>query len=90
MPPPTNHYLTLINWFGDAITASVVYVNDLGDGRVEVHIETDCDIEADYPRPVTYNAPGDAIKGHYTVTGREAITGETCIYRGIFERASGS
>ena len=35
---PTNHTVTLINRFGNSITAPVVYVKPLGNGQAEVLI----------------------------------------------------
>ncbi len=63
MTAPTNHTVVLINRFGNTITAPVVHVKTLGDGRAEVHIETSFHIESGTDYPATYNVPGKQASG---------------------------
>jgi len=86
MTTPTHHTVTLVNRFGNPITAPVVYVKALGDGRADVHVETNFYIEAGYANPATYTVPGNATKGTYTVSGSEFTERQTYIYKGIFVR----
>jgi hypothetical protein len=54
LPTSRPHHVTVTNRFGNTITAPVVYVKDLGEGRAEVHIETNYPIEMDYNYPAVY------------------------------------
>ena len=68
MTTPTNHTVTIINRYGNTITAPVVYVKPLGNGLAEVNLETAYYIESGHRYSATYATPGHEAKGHYTVT----------------------
>ena len=46
MTTPTNHTVTIHTRFANTITAPVVLVERLGDGRATVHIETNYHVES--------------------------------------------
>ncbi len=55
---PTNHRVSILNRFGNTITAPVVHVKDLGSGKAEVRVETTYHIEDGYDLPATYTVAG--------------------------------
>jgi hypothetical protein len=57
MTPPTNHRLSIINRFGNTITAPVVRVKALGNGMAEVDVETNYHVEAGRDHLATYITP---------------------------------
>jgi hypothetical protein len=91
MTTPTTHTVALKNRFGNAITAPVVFIKDLGDGRAEVHLESNFYIEAGHAHPAIYATPGHEAKGRYKVTTplkeSEFTERQTYIYKGTFQRA---
>jgi hypothetical protein len=84
MTTPTNYHLTIINRFCNTITASVVYINPLGNS--EVHVETNDPIEIGYDHQATYVTPGDEAKGRYKADDIAFTERETYIYKGTFTR----
>lgn len=90
MTTPSNHQVAITNRYGNVITAPVVYVKDLGEGRADVHIETNYYIEIGYTNPATYTVPGNEARPggtrRYTVNSNEFTERMNYIYRGIFER----
>jgi hypothetical protein len=86
MTEPTNHTVTVLNRYGNTITAPVVHVKDLGGGRADVHIETNYHIAELYDYPATYSTPSREAKGYYHVSAKVFTAEQTYIYMGIFTR----
>jgi hypothetical protein len=87
MSAPTNHRLSILNRFGNMITAPVVRGKDVGNGVAEVDVETNFYIEAGYDQPATYFTPSGEAKGRYRVHGSEFTERMTYIYKGTFTHA---
>jgi hypothetical protein len=86
MTAPANHRVSILNRFGNTITAPVVYVKDLGSGKAEVRVETTYHIEDSYDLPATYTVPGKEARGHYRVSAKVFTAAQTYIYIGVFTR----
>ena len=86
MTTPTNHTVTLINRFGNSITATVVYLNPLGAGKADVHVETNFYIELGYEHVATYTTPSNEARGRYKAHSKAFTERLTYIYKGTFER----
>jgi hypothetical protein len=71
MTMSTNHFVTVINRFCNNHYGPVVRVKDVGNGVVEVDVETDFHIEIGHDHPATYSVPGHEAKGRYTVDSKQ-------------------
>jgi len=86
MIAPTNHTVSITNRYGNIITAPVVHIKDLGEGRADVHIETGFHIEDGHDFPATYSVPSNEAKGTYRVSAKVFTPTLTHVYMGIFTR----
>jgi len=81
-----HHRVTITNRANNRISAPVVLVEALGEGRATVHIETNYHIEAGFDHPATYATGSHEAKGTYRVSAKTFTPALTYIYRGLFTR----